>query len=405
MRALFSQLSSFLIALIFAFILWAIATSEENPSREAFFPDALPIEIVNQPAGLALYGKSAETARVKARAPLALWEQLRASSVRVTMDLSGAGIGQYNVELKAQVSDRRLTIVAIEPPFAAVRLDQIKTRSLSIETELMDAPPVGYVSRTPTPNPARIQLNGPAIFVDQVTRVQAEVSVRGSRSTLTRQIALVAQDALGNAVAGVTLDPATAMITVPIEQRVGYKDVSVKTILKGNVAAGYWISNIVVAPSTTTVVGSAEALARMPGFVETFPIDVNAATGDIVKTVPLALPDDIALSENDGVLVQISITPILGGQTIRRAVIAQGLARGLAATISPDTVEVILSGPLPALAALSAQDVQVILDLTNLVPGSYSIKPRVSLVPGLLKVQSLLPDTVPVNITESKTTP
>ncbi len=401
MRGLISQFSSFSIALIFAVILWAIATSEAYPSREAFFPEPLPVEIANQPDGVIVFQKSAETARVKVRAPLALWEQLRAQSFRVVVDLTGATAGIFQTEPRAQAFDPRVTVTAVEPPMVSLRLDRLVTRELPVEPELTDAPPVGYVNKPPQANPARVRVSGPAALVDQVAQVDADVSLRGSKATVERVAPVVTRDARGNVVAGVTVTPAEVSITVQIEPRVGYKDVSVKTMLKGVVAAGYWISNIVTAPSTATVAGSAEALSKLPGFVETLPIDVNAATGDVVKTVPLQLPEGVSMLDNDGVTVQISVTPILGGQTIRRAVTAQGLRRGLGATISPDTVEVILSGPLPALTGLTAQDVQVMIDAAGLAPGAYTLKPRVIIVPAALKVQNLSPDTVLVNIVEA----
>ncbi|MBI3913096.1 MAG: hypothetical protein HY327_02700 [Chloroflexi bacterium] len=395
------QIPSFFIALALAVALWAIATNEENPSREAFFSDPLAVEIVNRPEGLIVYEKSAETVRVKLRAPLASWDQMQPQSLRAIVDLKGTGIGETRGEVKVQVADPRVAVVAVEPPAILVRIDQLKSRGMAVETELLDAPPTGYVSKLPLTNPARVVLNGPARLIDQVERVEAALSVRGARSSVTQEISLTARDARGNAIRGVALEPAFATVIVPIEQRVGYKDVSIRTILKGAVAAGYWISNIVVAPSTATVVGSADVLARIPGFVETFPIDVNAATSDVVKTVPLALPEGVALPDTDGVTVQIAITPILGGQTIRRVVAAQGLRSGLSARVSPDSVEVILSGPLPVLATLTPQDVQVSVDVTGLASGTHSIKPRVAIVPALLKVQNLVPDTVLVNIVEA----
>ncbi len=401
MRALFSQLSSFLIALVFAVILWTIATGEENPSREAFFPDPLPIQVENQPAGLIVYQTTAETARVKVRAPLATWDQLRAESFRVVVDLKGAAIGSHQIQARAQVTDPRAFVTAIEPPVVGVYLDQLQIRDFAVETELLDALPTGYVSQTPVARPARVRVSGPAMLVDQIAQVGADVSVRGAKTTFERQVSIVARDARGNVVAGVTSVPASVSITVPIEQRVGYKDVSIKTILKGVVASGYWISNIVVSPSAATVVGSAEVLSKVPGFIETLPIDVSTATGDVIKTVPLALPEGVSMLDNNGVTVAISITPILGGQTIRRAVTTQSLRRGFGATFSPDTVEVILSGPLPALASLTAQDVQVVVDASGLITGTYVLKPRTIIVPSVLKVQSILPDTVLVNIIEA----
>jgi YbbR domain-containing protein len=67
-------------------------------------------------------------------------------------------------------------------------------------------------------------------------------------------------------------------------------------------------------------------------------------------------------------------------------------------------VDVILSGPLPILNNLNTSDVRVILDLTDLQPGTYQLNPRVEIgVPELL-VESILPETIEVIISIPPTT-
>jgi YbbR domain-containing protein len=80
--------------------------------------------------------------------------------------------------------------------------------------------------------------------------------------------------------------------------------------------------------------------------------------------------------------------------------VLQGLGGGLQATFSPDTVEVILSGPLSELDALEAGDVSVIVDVSNYGPGTHFV-PLIVDRPESLEVQALLPDQVEVEIAES----
>jgi len=68
--------------------------------------------------------------------------------------------------------------------------------------------------------------------------------------------------------------------------------------------------------------------------------------------------------------------------------------------VSPETVEVILAGPLADLSALQVGDVQVLLDLLDLGPGTYKVSPQV-VKPDSLEVQSIVPDQLEVVITES----
>ena len=59
----------------------------------------------------------------------------------------------------------------------------------------------------------------------------------------------------------------------------------------------------------------------------------------------------------------------------------------------------IISGPVPALEALFANDLRVLIDVTGLLPGVYSLEPSLTLnIPGL-KIESISPTSFEVTIT------
>ena len=398
-RSIFSHVTSLVMALLFAGIVWAVATDVENPSHQGVYPEQLPIELVNRSESLMVYKQTENKARVTLRAPQASWDELRPASFSVTADLQGLDAGLHQVALQVQVTDPRVTVVDVDPRSVGIQLERLKSRDFDVRSEVLDDAPLGYTFKAPTVTPPQVKVSGPALLMDQVAEVSADLYLRGAKAPLEREVPVQLRDAQNNPVQGVTVTPSTVVVKVQVEQRVGYKDVSIKTLLKGSVAPGYWISNILVAPSTATIVGSPDVLAKIPGFVETLPIDVSGATAEVTKRAALSLPEGVSVLNVEGFTVQVSVTPIMGGQTVRRKVVLQGLPRGLSATISPDSVEVILSGPLPSLQSLSTDDVQVVVDAAGLTPGTYPFKPRVPVTPASLKVQNIVPDTVQVVIT------
>ena len=84
--------------------------------------------------------------------------------------------------------------------------------------------------------------------------------------------------------------------------------------------------------------------------------------------------------------------------TLTRQVEIVGLAPGLSAEAAPDTVSVILDGPLPVLERLAPEDVRVVLDLLGLTEGTHQIKPELIVVPQGVTVQTVLPDSIEVTI-------
>lgn len=402
-RSLLSHFTSLMMALVLAIIIWSVATLESNPSREGYVFDLLLVELVNRPNDLIVLEKSVERVRVKVRAPQAIFDQLGTSSFRASADLTRLDAGEHKLPIRVQPNDSRVAVIAVEPPEITVRLEPFKSRTLEVRCDVLDTPPIGYTYRTPTVTPSQVMVSGAASLVDRVNEVSTDVYLRGAKATIEREIAVQARDVQGNLISGLTISPTVVLVKVPIEQRVGYKDVSIKAVLKGSAASGYWISNIVVNPSTLTIIGNPDILAKIPGFVETVPIDVTGAKADLSKRAVLSLPEGVSVLNNEGVTVQISVTPLLGGQTVRRKIVVQNLKRGQTATVSPDSVEVILSGPLPNLQNLAADDVQVVVDVTGLATGIHQLKPRAIAVPGALRVQNIVPDTVQVTLADLST--
>jgi YbbR domain-containing protein len=361
------------------------------------------VEVVNRADDLIVFQKTVERVRVKLRAPQASWDQLQPTSFRVSANLARLDVGAHRVAIQVQVNDPRVTVLAVEPLETNIRLEQVKTRALDVRSEVLDAAPLGFTFRPPTLTPAQVTVTGATVLLDQIVEASADIYLRGAKASVEREVSVQARDAQGNVITGLTISPTVVIVKVPVEQRVGYKDVSIKTMMKGAPAPGYWVSNIVVNPSTVTIVGSPDILAKIPGFVETVPLDVSNATADLSKRAALSLPEGVSILNNEGATVQISVTPLLGGQTVRRKISLQGLKRGQTATISPDSVEVILSGPLPNLQNLAADDVQVIVDVAGLAAGVHQLKPRVPVVPGALRVQNIVPDTVQISITDLST--
>jgi YbbR domain-containing protein len=97
--------------------------------------------------------------------------------------------------------------------------------------------------------------------------------------------------------------------------------------------------------------------------------------------------------------VQVGISPIEGSLSLNNMLVEIiGLADGLDAHISPATVDVILTGPLPLLDKLTAGDVKIVVDLTGLTDGIHQLPPQAQIIIADVKVQSVNPATIEVII-------
>jgi len=215
---------------------------------------------------------------------------------------------------------------------------------------------------------------------------------------------LTALDENGLRVSGVSISPERVNVRVEITQRGGYRNVTVKVLTSGQIASGYRLTNISANPLVVTVFSTdSELVNNLPGFVESQPVNLSGANDDLEVSVPLNLPSGVIVVGESTVRVSVSISPIEGSITLTNLTIELvGNRPEYLYTISPQQVDVILSGPLPSLDTLRSGDVRVVLDMTEYLPGVYQIDPQVQIeVPGIL-VESLLPSVIEVEITEAE---
>lgn len=404
-RVILSNLSSALLALFLAVVVWVVAMYDKAPPRTQVFPTPIPIKILHLGEGLVISGSVPSEAKLRIRALSSTWEQLKRTSFEVTLDLQGMEDGPHDVPVVAKALDKGVSILNVEPAHVTVNLEQVAERKVRVRAKVLDEEsiPLGYTSRLPEITPEQIVIRGPKTAVAQVAEAIMEISLKNARETVIKQDTPILIDGAGNKVESLTLSPAAVTVKVVIERQVGYRDVTVRATTRGTPAAGYWISNIRVEPALVTVYGRQSVIDGLPGYLDTEPIDVNKAKQDVIKRVALSLPEGVLVlgegAGKEGILVQISIQPLLGGQTIHRELKLENLRFGLKATASPKAVDIILSGPLPALQELQPEDVQATVDLFGLGKGTHKLAPSVILPDGRgLEVKSIVPDIVEVTI-------
>ncbi len=401
----FKHFGTILIALSLAVLVWIAAVREQNPPREDDYNHNLPLEIIPPAEGLITTDLLPEFVRLRLLAPESSWKNLRPSKFKALIDLSKLEEGFNDVSIKVDVSDPQIEIVEQTPNEVSINIETVQSITLPVEVEVLSSPPLGYINRTPTVEPAIVQVTGPASLIKQIDKAVSEIFIRNSKETRQVSRDVLIQNREGQTIRGLDLNPSKIEITVPIEQQFGYKDVSVRVQVQGQVAPGYRVKNISVDPPTLTVVGKPKGLSEVGRLIETTPINLDGATEDIIRIVPLNLPDGVTVvtpesdtEGPDGVKVTVEITPIEDAVTLKRPVTQQGIDSNYWWRATPNQVDVFLSGPLPQLDTLRASDIEVIVDLFDLEPGVHTLQPTVFNKPDNLHVDAILPDTLEVTI-------
>ncbi len=390
---------SFLLAMILATVVWvnAVATQDPDETRTISVPLAVTAQGLKE--GLVAQGYQNVGVLVTLRAPRSVWDRLSPDTVRILADLSGKTEGKYSIPLRIATDLTPVRVEKLEPESVPILIDHLAERTLAVHVELTGSLALGFQAGTPTPTPALVSLSGPQTLVDSVVEVVAAVNVEGLRSSTDQNIPLLALDTQGKVVPGVSITPVSISVSLPVQQLGGYRDLVVKVPLTGTVKSGYRLTGLTITPQVVTLYSdNPDVIRSLPGYVETQPLDISEASADINKSLSLVLPDGVQIVGNPNIIVQVSISAIEDSLTLSRPIRFQGLTPGLTATMSPSTVDIILSGPAPIIWSLRPVDVDVVLDLSGLAPGTYKLKPEVKLLDPNLKVVTISPEQVEVVI-------
>lgn len=390
-----------ILSLILAMLAWTVAAEDADPTLVDPYPQQIPVEVRGVPQDMVVVGTVEATVELTVRAPRSVWEELEPADFTVFADLSGLNTGRHEVPVEVRLAIEPTDIVEHSPEVITVRIEPESERSVPVHVRIQGEPTQGYETDEPQVAPQEVRVTGPQSYVDRVERAVAEVSVQAENDTVEGEYRLRPEDDEGDLVSYVELVPTMTQVQVPISLAGNYRELRVEATPEGDVEEGYRITYFSVDPPTVLVRGAPDILAAMPGYVE-IPINVDGAQSDLVIRPTVDLPPGVTLASREQVEVSVFVEPIETSETIEITPTIQSLEPGLAATVAPDTVQVILTGPMPRLEELAEEDVRVVLDLFDLGIGTHEIEPEL-IAPNWVTDQNVSPSTVQVEITTAPT--
>jgi YbbR domain-containing protein len=365
------------------------------------------VEIIGQDPGLVISEDVPSTVDVTLRAPSSVWTTIEAdrTSVRAILDLSGLSSGTHSAQMQIQVNARPVQILSVSPGDVTFTLEPFSTQTLSVDLNLTGETAIGYEAGAGVLEPVQIVVAGAQSDIQKVKRARVTVDLNGVRENIEKTVKVEVLDETDKPVNGISVSPDAVKVNIPISQQGGYRDVAVKVVVIGRVASGYHLTDITVYPPVVTVyAGDPRLVNDLPGILETQPLDLQGIKDDINTRLALNLPDGVSIVGEQTVLIQAGVSPIESSVTLAgEKVDVVGLGSGLSVQVSPSTVDVIASGPVPVLDTLTRQDVRVTVDLTGLPPGTYQIAPKVEVLIDEVLIESILPTAIEVVITPAGT--
>jgi len=401
LKRVFKLLPIFLTALILAVIVWVSSVSSSDPNEVISYTTPVPLTVLGQNPDFLITEQSTSDLTITLRAPRSVHEQISRNFSQITarINLSGLAAGTYNLVPEINTAFfNPVQVLEVNPAEVTITLEQIATKIMDITLLQTGNLPISYEAGEVVLSSETVELLGPESKVNEVNNVVASIDISNTTTTITRTVELRPIDRRGNEIEGVSLNPATITVEVPIRQLVGYRNVFVKIVTTGTIARGYHLTGLVVNPPSVTIYASDPAMVdQMPSFLDTTPINLSGAYEDFSINVELQLQDGIVVVGNPQVTVEVGIDAIQSSiQFIGVPVEIINLEVGLTVNISPDRVDLYISGPMNLLEELTVDNIRVTLDLSDRSPGTYQLSPDVLLNDDELRLDSILPGTIEV---------
>ncbi|MEW5956436.1 MAG: diadenylate cyclase CdaA [Chloroflexota bacterium] len=402
-RQFLSNIGLFMVAFLLAVVVWSFVIEQTDSIRRVRVEN-IPLRVENIPSDTKLMPTPPSSVSAVIQTTEEVLPTLSSRSFQAVVSLPQPTPGLYRLPVRVNSGPAQVLVLSTDPSALDMELTPIISRSVPVSVQVLDQQSLSAAYELlapPVSSPEQVQIIGPAPLIEQVNQVQTSISLANAAGSLRETRPLRVLDEQGHEITGVTVQPDQVQVGVSIRRQVNARDVSVRVVTQGNPPPDYWLSKLSVTPAGITLQGKPDQLAGLGNFVDTLPVDVSHAMGDLSWQIPLDLPPEVrALDSNGNFLPAVTVSARVearsGNLAVTRSIELVSATPGLTVTVEPRQVDLLLSGPLPVLNEIEANPklVRTVVDVTQLNPGQTTeLTPQV-IVPAGIDAQLALPTVV-----------
>ena len=297
-----SRIGLKLISVVLAVLLWIYIGNQSGTSTRQDTVTA-NLQYLNLGEGLSIE-KAPKTISVK------LWGTYsERGTIGAYVDLAGLRPGNHRLPVKLEAV-RGAMFTRVNPKEVEVVLTRLQERELRVDYQITTNPPPGYELLDLVTTPDKCIISGEVSILSQVNRIVCPVNLGNVRGVQSYRLPLQARDASGNEIReGLRIIPDTVLVHAIVSPKMFSKSLEVKTILKGNVAEGYRVREVIVEPLQVGVV-SQQKIPDEQNQINTAEIDISSKKQSFNQEVAVQAVQGLKVYPSR-VLVEIGIEKIL----------------------------------------------------------------------------------------------
>lgn len=317
---LLNNLGLKLISLVIAVILWFVVAMVYNPKDSVSFSNIqvtlINTELLEKSDKVYEILDNSDIVRVTVEAPRNVINQLRASDIVATADVSK--LTEVNtIAINYEVLNEDVEILDITGNHEAVQLnvEERAKKWVNVQCKIVGEVAEGYMVASTATDQTRIEVSGPKSAVERISYAGLEIDVSGATSNLSANVDIQFYDADKNLLELSNIEKNAENMRVEV-QVLATKEVPIELNPSGIPAEDYLATGEVkIEPEKVLLAGSVYTLSNVSKIVipET-ELDITDAEEDVVNEINIKkyLPDNVILADgsfNGRVTVTAYIEP------------------------------------------------------------------------------------------------
>lgn len=398
-KRLMNNIGLKILAFFVAFMLWLIVVNIDDPVTHKTFSD-IPVSVINeevlanaeQPQTYQIVDNT-QSVSVTVTAKRKTLNKMKEEDIKAIADIKELTLGtQIPIDISIRNYEGRYDDAQANPRNLQIRLEDEETKKFPIVPTTTGSVRDGYVLGDIQAQPEKVSIRGPKSVIEEISRVEASVSVSGlSRDTLLES-ELVLYDSNNNVIDQNLLSNNLGMEGVGVNvQILNTKNVSLNfDTSRISAARGYEFTGITVEPESVQISGKRNVISKIESIdipAEALKVsDITEKTEEVVNVADY-LPDNVRLADENAGLIVVTVSVEKDGTksydlsvgSISVNNLSEELTMNYAAS---DALEVQVRGPKAALESL-VLDQSVSIDLGKYKEeGTYDVPVTVNLPQG-----------------------
>ncbi|MVX62800.1 hypothetical protein GKZ28_03675 [Clostridium chromiireducens] len=375
-----------IICILLSFCLWLYISNVENPLRTYELKN-IPVELINEnsliDSKFAIMNKQQFTVDLKLEGPSSEVIKIRKEDFKIVADMSAYALKGGENTIPVQIISYPQNINIKNNGFLGIKvnLEELVQKEVTIKSKVKVNYKEHIYEKEQTISPKTVKVTGGKSVIERISDAILTGDERDVDNNKQSDYSIKFVDSFGNEVNDVESDIKTAKLSIVVTNG---KVVPINLKTNGTIPQGFVLDGYELSKSSVNILGNSQNLDKISS-IDTESVDMSSLQSDSQMNVKLNLPEGILVQDGEGIInVKFKVKK---EESVTKNIVCnvqiKNLSENLILENSNLTTNVALTGIQTDLDKVTAQNINVILDLSNIKEeGTFEYTPKATLVDG-----------------------